>query len=541
MNPFVTEPAVTLPAKGSISGAAADADAGPEITSILTARGSQTPATPERDPMTTPSPAATAAETLAAPPVAPNQRRRSALLDPRTWNQVRFILDLLILYLAVAAATLLDSTHITTGDLVLGLVFPLICIVVLRASPIGERLRVSVLESSEQVIACTSLSAMLIVACASIFNVEHPLGLSVRLWLYSSVYLGISRGVLISIRRRVLRGDAYSVPTLIIGAGVIGSHLTRRLVSDRSYGLRPVGLIDPDPLPGTEQADISVPILGGLDDLASAVRTTGARHVILAFSSEPDHLLAGKVRECQALGIEVSLVPRLYETVNERTTLDHVGGLPLLTLHQVNPYGWQFAIKHTMDWSVALLAIICASPLLIAITALVKLSSPGPIFFRQRRVGRDGKEFDVLKFRTMREPSSAEQATSFILPSGAGPGGVEGVDRRTPVGRILRDLSLDELPQLFNVVRGDMSLVGPRPERPEYVARFAREVVGYENRHRVRSGITGWAQVHGLRGQTSIADRVEWDNYYILNWSLRLDFRILAMTVAEVLRFRESN
>jgi lipopolysaccharide/colanic/teichoic acid biosynthesis glycosyltransferase len=135
-------------------------------------------------------------------------------------------------------------------------------------------------------------------------------------------------------------------------------------------------------------------------------------------------------------------------------------------------------------------------------------------------------------------PVEATQAT-FMLSAGHAPGGVEGMDRRTTVGRIMRDLSLDELPQLLNVLRGDMSLVGPRPERPEYVARFAMEVVGYENRHRVRSGITGWAQVHGLRGQTSIADRVEWDNYYILNWSLRLDFRILAMTVAEIFRFRE--
>jgi lipopolysaccharide/colanic/teichoic acid biosynthesis glycosyltransferase len=126
----------------------------------------------------------------------------------------------------------------------------------------------------------------------------------------------------------------------------------------------------------------------------------------------------------------------------------------------------------------------------------------------------------------------------FTLDTGLAPGGVEGHDRRTPIGRMLRNLSLDELPQLINVLRGDMSLVGPRPERPEFVARFARDVAGYEDRHRVKSGITGWAQVHGLRGQTSIADRVEWDNYYIQNWSLRLDFRILALTIVELFRFR---
>jgi lipopolysaccharide/colanic/teichoic acid biosynthesis glycosyltransferase len=180
---------------------------------------------------------------------------------------------------------------------------------------------------------------------------------------------------------------------------------------------------------------------------------------------------------------------------------------------------------------------------MLAIAIAVKLSSPGPILFRQRRVGRDGHEFDLLKFRTMREPDlgAAERALHFELPEDLAPGGIEGTDRRTTIGRFLRDTSLDELPQLFNVLRGDMSLVGPRPERPEYVARFAQDVVGYENRHRVRSGITGWAQVHGLRGQTSISDRVEWDNYYILNWSLRLDLRILMLTLAEICRFREGS
>jgi lipopolysaccharide/colanic/teichoic acid biosynthesis glycosyltransferase len=176
---------------------------------------------------------------------------------------------------------------------------------------------------------------------------------------------------------------------------------------------------------------------------------------------------------------------------------------------------------------------------MLAVAAAVKLSSPGPILFRQRRIGRDGHEFDVLKFRTMREvPSSTEQ--DFLPSDGMAPGGVEGIDRRTPVGQFLRGCSLDELPQLINVLRGDMSIVGPRPERPEFVELFAKEVQHYDERHRVKSGITGWAQVNGLRGQTSIADRVEWDNYYIENWSLAFDLRVLVLTIAEVLRFRDS-
>lgn len=472
---------------------------------------------------------------------APGRLGGRFILDARVWARLRLVVDLFVLYLSVAAATLVNGPSWTTTDVLLGLCFPPLTLVVLRAGGWGEdRLKSSFLDAGTQVVTAVSLSAMLVIAAASIVGTTHPLSLVIRLWLYGSAYLGIARGVLISIRRGAVSTETFAVPTLIIGAGVVGCHLARRLITDPTYGLRPVGLLDPDPLPSPSHfVGPPVPVLGGMKNLNQAVQATGARHVILAFSSEPDHLLAAKVRECQALGIEVSLVPRLYESINERTTLDHVGGLPLLTLHSVDPHGWQFAVKHAMDRSLAVVALLLASPLMLAITIATKLSSPGPILFRQRRVGRDGHEFDLLKFRTMRQAGAAHKLTSFVLPVDLAPGGVEGLDRRTRIGRVLRDLSLDELPQLFNVLRGDMSLVGPRPERPEYVARFARDVVGYENRHRVRSGITGWAQVHGLRGQTSISDRVEWDNYYILNWSLRLDLRILALTLAEVLRFRE--
>jgi exopolysaccharide biosynthesis polyprenyl glycosylphosphotransferase len=386
------------------------------------------------------------------------------------------------------------------------------------------------------VLGAVSLSTVITVAAGSILGAAHSVELALRLWLFAVVYLGVVRLVLVSIRRQAIKSDAFAVPTLIVGAGVVGEHLVRRLTLDRRYGLRPVGFLDPDPV---SAAGGSLPILGTPERLADAIRSTAARHVILAFSTEPDHMLVEKVRECERLGVSVSLVPRLFESISEHAVLDHIGGLPLVSLRPTDPRGWQFAVKHAADRAVAVLSLAFLAPVLGAIAVGVRLSSPGPVLFRQRRVGRDGRVFDVLKFRTMREPTSAAP-DGFELPPGVAPGGIEGEDRRTPFGRWLRDSSLDELPQLINVLRGEMSLIGPRPERPEYAQRFATEMPQYDERHRVKSGITGWAQVNGLRGQTSISDRVEWDNYYIKNWSLRLDLRILALTVAEMLRARDS-
>jgi exopolysaccharide biosynthesis polyprenyl glycosylphosphotransferase len=326
---------------------------------------------------------------------------------------------------------------------------------------------------------------------------------------------------------------------LIVGAGSVGELIVKRISEDPRYGLRPVGFLDADPMPiaASGVGHPAVPVLGAESDLRAAVALTGAQRVILAFSAQPDHELVDQIRECQQLGVGVSLVPRLFESINERATLDHVGGLPLLSLRPTDPSGWEFAVKHAIDRGVAVLALIGAAPLMAAIALAIRLTSPGPVLFRQRRVGRDGQVFDLLKFRTMYE---ATGPVDFELRAGSAPGGVEGEDRRTPFGKWLRDASLDELPQLINVARGEMSLVGPRPERPEFVERFTGEVLRYQDRHRVKSGITGWAQVNGLRGQTSIGDRVEWDNYYIRNWSLRLDLRIVALTLTEILRWRDS-
>jgi exopolysaccharide biosynthesis polyprenyl glycosylphosphotransferase len=463
------------------------------------------------------------------------------LLDARVWSQVRLLVDALMLCLAATAAVYAAPIPRWGGAAWLAAVFPALTLMLLRSrDDPDERLAASTLDTATHVLGVASLSAMLIVAAGSIIGGSHPVGLAVRLWLFAAVYVSVARVMLGSVRTQAMRNQALATPTLILGAGTIGEHLVKRLTTDRGYGLRPVGFLDSDPMPaGAHSPAPSLPVLGGPDDLAEAIHTTGARRVILAFSSEPDHVLVEKVRECERLGVEVSLVPRLFEAINDRAILDHVGGLPLISLRPTNPHGWQFAIKHTVDRLLAMAGLVVLAPAILVIVLAVRLSSPGPVLFRQRRVGRDGRVFDVLKFRTMREPDPARQA-EFVPPEGCAPGGIEGEDRTTAVGRWLRSTSLDEVPQLINVLRGDMSIVGPRPERPQFAARFGAEVQRYDDRHRVKSGMTGWAQVNGLRGQTSIADRVEWDNYYIRNWSLRLDFKIMMLTAAELLRVRDS-
>jgi exopolysaccharide biosynthesis polyprenyl glycosylphosphotransferase len=465
---------------------------------------------------------------------------RVQLLDGRGWVLVSLSTDLLALVMAVGAALVGASAaevHVPASGAIW--VYPLLVIGLLALRGMYRpRITVRILDEAARVVAAASTAAMAIIAVDAFSAAGTGRAeLLARVWVFSMLFVSGGRLVLGGTQRRARLEGTVGKRTLIVGAGQIGAHVERRLDEQRELGLRPVGYIDAFPPPDDQVPGRRAPVLGDPDDFAEIAERTGAEHVVLAFLSSrgSDARLVPIVRKCEELGLEVSLVPRLYENINVRAALEHIGGMPLYRLRSVQPRGWEFAIKHVIDRLVAGVVILLLSPILTLATIAVALSSRGPVFFRQRRIGRDGREFDLLKFRSMRELEDVQDdKVSLFLPANTAPGGVEGLDRRTLVGKVMRRTSIDELPQLFNVLKGDMSIVGPRPERPEFVELFERRISRYGDRLRVKAGITGWAQVHGLRGKTSLTDRIEWDNYYIENWSLWLDLKIVLMTIRAV-------
>jgi len=398
----------------------------------------------------------------------------------------------------------------------------------------GFRLHDSPLDTMARIFAATSIAAMVLTFARALAADDATLvEQTLRLWAFGLVFLGAGRTGITLDRRRALRRGETGFNALIVGAGSIGHVIAQRLRDRPELGLRPIGFLDKDPMIENTE-DEGLPVLGASWDLEDVVQRYEVEQVVVTFSTAPHAVLLNVIRRCKELGIEVVIVPRLFEEVSHRVEVEHLGGIPLLRAATVDPKGWQFSIKYAIDRMVAAITLVVISPLLAALALAVRVSSPGPILYRQRRVGLDGRSFDMLKFRSMRVGDPAKSA-AFVPAEGMAPGGVEGDDRRTRVGEFIRRTSLDELPQLWNVLRGDMSLIGPRPERTSYVEAFEEHVYRYGDRHRVKSGLTGWAQVQGLRGQTSLSDRVEWDNYYIENWSLLLDLKIVLMTIPALL------
>lgn len=442
------------------------------------------------------------------------------------------VLDFVALGAAYACALVLSRDD---GAWLPMAAFPLLGVLVLcLRGAYAPRLRIVMLDSCGLAIGSVSAAAMSTLAIGLLVRSGDPgSGLLFRAWLLGAAFLTIHR-ILYVLEQQHLRarGDAAR-RTVIVGAGEVGARVGRRLEESPAYGLTPVGFLDANPPPPEAVGGRRAPVLGDPSDLTGLVESRGVQHVILALCGASDRELLPLVQRCSALGVPVSFVPRVFDSINHRVVYEPVGGVPLATLRSANPLGPTFAVKHALDRVGAVLLLAFLAPVLAIVSLLVKVSSPGPVLFRQRRVGQLGQVFDILKFRTMVQ---GDPELRFAPPAGLAPGGVEGVDRRTPVGRWLRRTSLDELPQLFNVLRGEMSLVGPRPERCEYVEGFSAELARYSDRHRVRSGITGLSQVQGLRGRCSIADRVELDNYYIENWSMSMDLKILLMTVLAVMR-----
>jgi exopolysaccharide biosynthesis polyprenyl glycosylphosphotransferase len=333
----------------------------------------------------------------------------------------------------------------------------------------------------------------------------------------------IGRGLAYKAIRVARRHHRLRRKTLLIGAGRIAGSLATNLQVRPYYGLEPVGMLDDDPL--LSEADRPVPLLGGCDDLSRVILQHAIDIVIVTYGSVREPSMVGLLRTCDRLSCEIYFVPRLYELHAVTKDTEVLWGLPLVRLHRAPFRSGIWAAKRASDIVISGTALLLLSPLLLVCAALCRLDT-GCVLYRQTRIGMDNRPFTLLKFCSMRPETETEGATNWNI----------GADLRVHrLGRLLRRTSIDELPQLWNVLRGDMSLVGPRPERPYFVDEFTRQFPWYPARHRVPAGLTGWAQIHGLRGDTSIADRARFDNFYIENWSMWGDMKILLRTAKQLL------
>ncbi|HXQ90637.1 MAG TPA: sugar transferase [Acidimicrobiales bacterium] len=313
----------------------------------------------------------------------------------------------------------------------------------------------------------------------------------------------------------------FAQRTLFVGAGDVSTKVASTLEEHPEYGLRPVGFVDE-----VDGEGLPLPLFGGVGMLRMVLSEERIDRVVVAFGVTRESDMVDVFRTCEDASVEIHILPRFFElaTAMNSRNVDDVWGYPLLRLRRSLLRRHARLVKRVFDAAVAAFALLVVSPLYAAIAAVVKLTSPGPVHFRQQRVGERGVIVEVLKFRSMRVNSRSDVEWN---PTN---------DAVTRIGRVLRVTGFDELPQLWNILKGDMSLVGPRPERPFFVEQFKAEVPRYDDRHRVPVGLTGLAQVHGLRGDTSIDERARLDNQYIENWSLWRDVVILFQTFSAVIR-----
>jgi len=316
---------------------------------------------------------------------------------------------------------------------------------------------------------------------------------------------------------------------LIVGAGAAGRAIADKLLDHPATGLKPVGFADDDAAKRGEEYR-GLAILGTTSDVRELLERHAADTIFLALPVDAYRTMLGILKEVGNEIVDVRFVPDLFQFVTFKAGVEDFDGLPVINLTQRPLEGWNSLVKRSMDIVLSAGGLAALAVLLPFVAFAIWLEDRGPVFYTQERMGLDGRLFRILKFRSMRV--GAESATGAVWAQ-------EGDPRRTKVGAFLRSTSLDELPQLVNILRGDMSLVGPRPERPEFVREFKEKFPQYMLRHRVKAGLTGWAQVHGWRGNTSLSKRIEYDLYYIENWSLALDLQILWLTATR--SFRDEN
>jgi Undecaprenyl-phosphate glucose phosphotransferase len=335
-----------------------------------------------------------------------------------------------------------------------------------------------------------------------------------------------SRLALRGILRRARRSGRILCRVLIVGTGEAALALARKMLRRADYGYALQGFVSAGP-EATGGAIEGVPVVGAVQELPRLVQQYDVEQVYLALDRVEHASEQHALDRLADSTVSVRLVPDLARAFTLNASVEDFDGTPVVLVTQSPDEGWRSAVKRAFDLLVAAVALVLLSPVMAAIAVWIKLDSPGPVLYVQERVGLNGRRFAMYKFRTMRADSESESGPTWATKDDP---------RCTRAGRVLRRLSLDELPQLWNVVMGRMSLVGPRPERPVFVDQFRSSVPRYMLRHHVKAGLTGWAQVNGLRGDTPLDRRIEYDLFYIRNWSLGFDLKILLLTVTRLLR-----
>ena len=378
------------------------------------------------------------------------------------------------------------------------------------------RITLSAAKEARSLVACAAAPLVLLALARAM-----PASALIEVAALSAVAILVLHGGSYRLIRSMRQKGFLAERTLIVGAGQVGVKLSSTLEQHPEYGLRPVGFLD-----DVDGEELPLPLFGGVELLRMVLSEERIDRVIVAFGVTRASEMLETIRACESASVDIHVLPRFFElgVAVDGKDIDDIWGIPLVRLRRSRLRRCASIAKRALDVSVAGFGLLVLSPLYGLLALSVKISSPGPVYFRQKRVGQHDLILEVLKFRTMRVAEGTD--TEWSAPE----------DRVTKLGALMRRTSLDELPQLWNIIRGDMSLVGPRPERPYFVERFKGEVDHYGARHRVPIGLTGLAQVHGLRGDTSIDERARFDNRYIESWSLWRDVLILAQTFFAVIR-----
>ena len=375
-----------------------------------------------------------------------------------------------------------------------------------------------------------SIGSLLAVSVSAItlknspFEVDYPRAMIAYSWLLAIILVTVGREALLGVRRVLQARGIGQDRVVIVGTGEVAQMVLQKILWSPYLGYRVVGTVNgSDPIDPTvsREAVLGAPVIGRVDDLPRLIDEQAVDEVIIAQPEASDEDLLRIISLCQRGRVNVKVFPDVFEIMAGQVTIDDLGGLPLLNVRDVALRGWRLSLKRAVDVAGSAAGLVFFSPLMLFTAILIKLESAGPSFFVQDRMGLDARPFKMIKFRSMHKDAETD-----------GPGWTVADDpRRTRLGAVLRRMDVDELPQLINVFTGDMSLVGPRPEQPAFVQQFQRVVPRYMERHREKAGMTGWAQVNGLRGDTSILERTKYDLWYIENWSLWLDLKIIVRTL----------